>query len=229
MRSTAVRSLGRLVRGVALAVACTACGAGAARAGAEALRGGHDIGSPDAPVTVVVFGDYGCGPCAMLGRRLQEVVAARPEEVRVVYHHCPSRRHAAGRRAALLAAAAAEQGLFPEVHRALVESGPVTDEASLDQLVAGAGLDGRRLDESLRSGRAEATVARGLRLADRLAVFGTPTLLVGGRRLEGLVSREALEAVVEAALAEGGRGTGTGSDLTVQPPGSHTRPASLSP
>ena len=185
---------------VALAVVLGSCAPPLRRHLREASVSGHSSGPAGAPVVIVQFGDYGCGPCAALGRRLRGILEER-RSVRLVYHHCPARRHEAGREASLIALAAAEQGRFWEVHWLLVERGPVGEEGAARAAAEEVGIDPTLLDAAMSEGRHEAALDRELALADQLRIRGTPTTFVGGRRLEGTVSRRALLEAIDAALA----------------------------
>jgi protein-disulfide isomerase len=152
-------------------------------------------------VLVEEFGDYQCGPCSMMGRRLHALIGEEGSRVRLVFRHCPSRAHPTGRRAAIVAAAAEELGSFWPLHWRLVAEGPVRSEEQVWQLAAEEGIDAARLRAVIASGRPEAVVVRDTALADRRAVRGLPTTFVNGRRIEGTASLERLRAVVREARA----------------------------
>lgn len=167
--------------------------------GAEAPGVTPDVmtsGPEDAPVLVVEFGDYQCGPCAALGRTLHALLIESPREIRFTFRLCPSRAHRVGRAAAIVAAAAAEDGSFWELHWRLVDQGPVTTEAQLWALVEEAGLDATRLRSVIASGRPTARLERDLAEADRLGIRGVPTTFIGGRIVEGTASLDRLRRIV---------------------------------
>jgi cyclophilin family peptidyl-prolyl cis-trans isomerase/protein-disulfide isomerase len=57
--------------------------------GAEFEGRSHVSGPADAPVTIVVFSDYQCLPCAFLGASLRQIRLTHPNDVRLVYFHAP--------------------------------------------------------------------------------------------------------------------------------------------
>ncbi len=174
------------------------------------------LGPADAPVEIVEFGDYECGPCSRLGRRLHEVIGEHTGRIRLIYRQCPSRMHPVGQQAARVAAAAAELGEFWRLHWILVEEGPIRRLEELWPHVEEAGLSEDEIREIVISGRPDHAVQRDLGLADQLAVRGMPTTFINGRRLEGAVSLDQLREVVEEVLVSRG--------LTPQGSGPHTGP-----
>lgn len=159
------------------------------------------LGSADAAVVVEEFGDYQCGPCARFGRNLHRALARQRGEVRLIYHHCPSRQHPVGRLAAMVAIGAG--GRFWELHWELVERGPIQTEEQLWEVCRSLGLEVERLQDQARAGRNEAALERELELADRRRIRGTPTTFVNNRRVEGAVSARQLGLILEPA-ARGG-------------------------
>jgi Na+:H+ antiporter, NhaA family len=150
------------------------------------------FGPADAPVEIVEFTDYQCGPCASFGRRLHTLLKRNPSRFRLQLRHCPSRRHPIGRQAALLMEAAALDDRFWSLHWQLIEEGPIQTEDDLWRIVEESGLDGDQLREHILDGRPGELVARDLAEADRLGVRGTPTTFVNGRRIEGSLSLQRL-------------------------------------
>jgi protein-disulfide isomerase len=160
------------------------------------------LGDLDAPVTIVEFGDYQCGPCSIHGKRLHTLVEERPEEVRLVFRHCPSANHPVGMRASLVAAAADEQGRFWDVHWRLVEEGPIRDDGHLSRILEEAGVERDILEAALRSGQPQRVVDRDIALADRLEIRGTPTTFLGSRRYEGVLSIDVLRSEIRRLLGQ---------------------------
>lgn len=109
---------------------------------------GHVLGPTDAPVTIVIFGDYQCAACGYLDAVMERILAAHPNDVRLIYIHFPLVQD----NKALLAIQAAEaadlQGKFWEMHHLLYAKqanwsglAPVDFPAWANQQAAGLGLD----------------------------------------------------------------------------------------
>lgn len=154
---------------------------------------GFDFGAEDAPVKVVEFSDYGCGYC----RRFHtEIFPTLMEEfvdagvVRWKYVTYVSGMFPNGLPAAYAAECAGEQGLFPEVSRALYERQPdwkgMRDPyAVFESLVAETGGDPARFRACFQEERPKGRVRSGILSGSRLGVRGTPWFLVQGRRVLG--------------------------------------------
>ena len=80
-------------------------------------RGEERIGSPAAPVTVVVFSDYQCPFCKRVFTSLKSLSATHPVTFAVLHRNFPiATIHPFARRAAVAAACAAIQGRFAPYH-----------------------------------------------------------------------------------------------------------------
>src|SRR5215212_12277890 len=110
----------------------------------------HARGPEDAPVTLVMYGDYECPYCGEAHPVLEELRERAGERMRFVFRHFPlDSAHPRARRAALAAEAAASQGCFWEMHDLLYERQGELGEEDLMRYAAELGLDLRRFEEDL--------------------------------------------------------------------------------
>src|SRR5437773_8154130 len=80
----------------------------------------HVIGTPDATVTVVLYGDYESPDCRKMHQAIEKMIRPLVKKVRLVYRHFPLVRvHPRALRAAEAAEAASSQGKFWEMHTLL--------------------------------------------------------------------------------------------------------------
>ena len=163
----------------------------------------HVLGDPNAPVTVLEYGDYECPYCAAAAPVLRRLVAEEHGVVRLVFRNFPLPDvHPHALTAALAAEAAAAQGAFWEMHELLFTRQDRLGDAHLRGYGAELGLDGDRLvGEAAQpfGDKVEADFAAGV-AAD---VPGTPTLFVNGTLFTGRPELDALRRAVAAAAAEG--------------------------
>src|SRR5215475_1659504 len=97
------------------------------------IEGSPSLGPPDAPVTIVEFGDFQCPFCAQGARALRELQATQPGRIRWVFKHFPiGRTHPDAPLAHEAAIAAQEQGKFWEMHERLFQ----TRRLAYDDLLA---------------------------------------------------------------------------------------------
>ena len=73
-------------------------------------------GRKEAPVTIVEFSDYQCPYCSKLQPTLNQVLAAYPKDVKLVFKDFPLSFHQQAKNAAKAARAAGEQGKYWEMH-----------------------------------------------------------------------------------------------------------------
>jgi|SRR5690606_6910025 len=159
----------------------------------------HVLGNPDAPVTVVEFGDLECPYCAAAAPVLRRTVEESGGRVRLVFRHFPLFEiHPHALSAALAVEAAAAQGRFWEMQAALFEHQDHLGEAGLAERAEELGLDGASVVGDAAQQYA-APVQRDYADALAAGVEGTPTLFVNGRRYVGRVTPEGLRAAIEAA------------------------------
>ena len=160
----------------------------------------HAIGSADAPVTLLMYGNYECLHC----RRAYPAVAALRAELgtklRYVHRHYANTAdfpHAA--LAAQAAEAAGAQGRFWDMHEALSLHARFLDGPALLDEAKRLGLDVERLSEDLRSHRYEDLVRRRMTEALESGIAATPTFFVNGAHVVSPWDLDALGATLRAA------------------------------
>lgn len=164
--------------------------------------GDYSIGPDDAPVTVVEFFDYRCGPC----RGSMETVNALPDrykgQVRVVFKEFPI-LSAESRVAAVAALAAGRQGKYAEMHRAFMRSPSKFTEADIVKIARDLDLNIDRWmldrqDKALRD-QIDSTYA----LAQTVGANSTPTFIIGDQLFAGL-DPQRIEALIAEGIAKAG-------------------------
>ncbi len=158
-------------------------------------------GNPDGSVTVVEFFDYNCGFCRRAAPEMDALLAA-DADVRVVYREWPilSEGSVFGARAAL---AAREQGMYDEMHEALMTSRAKVDETTALRIAGDLGLDVERLRADMESEAVTAHLATTQELATSLGFTGTPSFVIGDTRVPGFVETSELQRIVDEARDDG--------------------------
>ncbi|MEU6708351.1 Na+/H+ antiporter NhaA [Streptomyces wuyuanensis] len=161
----------------------------------------HVRGAPDAPVTLVEYGDFECPYCGQAEPVVRELLRDSGD-VRYVWRHLPlDDVHPHARSAAEAAEAAAEQHRFWDMHDALMEHQGALGAADLVRYAEALGLDVERFRHDLRKRRGAARVAEDVESADLSGVSGTPSFFVNGRRYHGAYDVAGLKAAVKEARA----------------------------
>jgi protein-disulfide isomerase len=166
----------------------------------------HVLGNPDAPVTVLEYGDFECPYCAAAAPVLRQLVEESQGQVKLVFRHFPlADAHPHALTAALAAEAAGAQDAFWPMHDLLFARQDRLSDVALRAYAEELGLDGSRVvGEAAQefAGKVAADFAAGLE--DEVA--GTPTVVVDGELFSGRVELAALRraAGLNGSGADGG-------------------------
>ena len=155
-------------------------------------------GNPNGDITVVEFFDYNCGYCK---RGFSEVakLVEQDKNVRVVFKEFPILRDES-EQAARVALAARMQGKYWEVHRDLIQTKGLVNEAVALRVAEAHGLDMAKLKADMAGPEVKAEIDRVKDLANKLGINGTPHFLVGDLAIGG--APENLFDVLEGHVAE---------------------------
>lgn len=146
----------------------------------------HSAGSPDAPVTLVEYGDYECPHCGFAYPVVKEIQRELGSLLRFVFRNFPlAEAHPHARLAAQAAEAAAAQGKFWEMHDMIYEHQDALEPEDLLAYGKSIGLDVARLAQDLEKGTYAKRVRDDFRSGVRSGVNGTPTFFVNGARYDG--------------------------------------------
>lgn len=161
---------------------------------------GPSRGPADAPVVVTVFTDMQCSFCADAIGSIDQLMDEYPNTLRVVVKMMPVHKTAVLAAEAALAADA--QGKFWEMHDAMLQH---QDDLSRDALLAigqQAGLDVGQLRTALDTHAFKGALQADVDAATALEVTATPSFIVNGHKVVGLLPMTELRAAVDAALAD---------------------------
>jgi len=146
----------------------------------------HTIGPPDAPATLVEYGDYECPYCGMAHPIVKTVLARLGRRVRFAFRHFPLAEmhpHALG--AAETAEAAGAQGKFWPMHELLFQNQRAIGDRDLMTYAQFLRLDISRHTTELAERTWEPRVQEQFMSGVRSGVNGTPTFFVNGIRHDG--------------------------------------------
>ena len=172
----------------------------------EAGRMGLDpvLGNPDAPVTIIEYGAYGCPACRTWHQAgiIDQILDAYGDQVNFVFRDFPVISPAYDTMAAEIAQCALDQSEdgFWAFHDALYSFVTVGSAASdLMRVGAQVGLDAGALSACYDAGTHRETVKYDENRARSLGLRGTPSFMVNDQRLY-TPSPEGLQQAIEEAL-----------------------------
>ena len=164
------------------------------------------VGNPDGKVSIVEFYDYNCGFCKRALEDMQALTAADPD-LRFVLKEFPI-LGPDSQKAHIVASAF--QRLMPEKYaefhnRFLGGQGRAT-EASAMKLALELGADEAKLREEMKDPAIGDNFSKTYELANKLAITGTPSYVVGNEVVFGALGKDVLEQKIAAARACGDTG-----------------------
>jgi protein-disulfide isomerase len=161
----------------------------------------HTLGSPDARIVLIEYGDFQCPYCKQAEGPLRSLRDAYDNELLFVFRHFPlSEIHEWAELAAVSSEAAGQQGKFWEMHDFLFgiqdELGPDTIARAVDSV----GLDIQRFAKDLQATRCRERVEKDLDDADELGLDGTPSLFFNGEPFREAVDFNSMSRVVAGII-----------------------------
>ena len=160
------------------------------------------LGPPNAPVVVIEYADYQCGPCRETYRLLRQIASTYGDEVLWIHRHLPLRHsHPLAQGAAEAAEAAGAQGKFWEMHDRLFEAEGALERQQLIGYARDTGLDVKRFTDDLDSRRFRDAVNEDFKVAVRSKIKLPPALFINRLPLEGPRTKEVICARIDSLLA----------------------------
>jgi Na+/H+ antiporter NhaA len=172
----------------------------------------HLFGDPDAPYTIVEYGDFQCGFCLKASGSIQDVHRELGDQLRYVWRHAPLvAYHPNALAGAEASEAAALQGKFFEFERGLFADQANQRPSDIIRLARDLGLDVERFERDLMNPGVTARVRDDMLDAEAMGITAVPTLFVNGRRHTGPYDSQSLlrALTTTAPVVEEGQETPT--------------------
>jgi protein-disulfide isomerase len=166
----------------------------------------HILGPPDAPLTLVEYGDYECRYCGMAYPIVESVRRRMGDGMRFVFRHFPlAQIHPHAQHAAEMAEAAGEREKFWQIHGMLFQNQHALDDRDLILYAAQSGIPPEWAATALRTHAFAPRVREYFLSGVRSGVNGTPTFFINGMRHDGEWDEASLFAAVQNAALAGSR------------------------
>lgn len=169
----------------------------------DVVSGGLRFDSSESDVAVVEFADFQCPFCVTVAHSLRELRSEFAGQVSFVYRHFPlTSIHEHATEAAIASECASSQGTFERFHDLLYEEQDAIGVREWTEFAEIAGIPS--VDEfrsCLEDDWPRARVMEDARLARRLGLEGTPSVIVNGTLLPGTPSVETLRQYIGSSIA----------------------------
>ena len=163
-------------------------------------NGAGDFGKKDAKVTIVEFSDFQCPFCTRAANATTEIKKKYGDKVRIIFRQFPLSFHKQAHLAAQASLAAKEQGKFWEMHDKMFANQRALQRADLEKYAKELKLDMGKFKAALDSGKYKAQVDADMKLGGTVAVQGTPTMFLNGKRVANASDANAIGQMIEAEL-----------------------------
>jgi protein-disulfide isomerase len=162
----------------------------------------HVLGSPDAPVTLVEYGDYECPFCGTAYPIVNQVLRHFGPKLRYVFRHFPlTKVHPDAERAAETAEFAGAHKHFWEMHDGLYENQDRLGPPLLFSLAETLGLSEVELRDALATEKYAPKVKSDFLGGVRSGVKGIPSFFINGRQYEGTFEFSDLVSAIDSHLS----------------------------
>jgi protein-disulfide isomerase len=161
------------------------------------------FGPKESKVTVVEFSDFQCPYCSRAATTVKDIKGKYGDKVLFVFRQYPLSFHENAHISAEASLAAHAQGKFWELHDKMFENQRKLDRASLEGYAKDVGLNVPAFKKALDDKTYKDIVDAELKLGEEVAVDGTPTMFVNGKRVANPTSVEEVSKVIDEALAKG--------------------------
>ena len=173
-------------------------------AAAQRAGSGPAFGPADAKVAIVEYSDFECPFCSRAAETVHALKERYGDRVRFVFRQFPLPMHENASLAAEASLAAHAQGKFWPYHDLLFANQRQLDRASLEGYAKEAGLDLVKFNKALDEHTYAEAVKADVKLGEQIGVSGTPTMIVGTKRVDNPTEISAVAPLVEAELAAAG-------------------------
>jgi protein-disulfide isomerase len=159
------------------------------------------IGPEDAPVTIIEFGEYQCPYCAKSKEITDQVLAAFPGKIRLVYRDFPLGFHDRAIPAAIAANCAGEQDKYFPMHDLILAAQTDLRHETFKGYATQLELDMGAWETCLSDPAQVAEIENDIKDGETFGVTGTPGFFINGIFLGGALPFETFEIIVNRELA----------------------------
>lgn len=164
------------------------------------------LGEKNAPVTMIVYGDYQCPFCKDQADKVESRLRKEYVEtgkLKIVFKHFPLENiHPFARPAAIAANCALAQGKFWEYHDELYKNQATLDKLDLKTVAKNLGLKEVDFAACLKDPKINNAVTSDLESGIALGIRGTPASFIDNVYIEGAYPYDSFKDIIDGQLAK---------------------------
>jgi protein-disulfide isomerase len=164
------------------------------------VDGAPVMGPANARVTLVEFSDFQCPYCAEAVLKLNAVLKAYPNDVKLIFKQYPLDIHSQAALAAAAALAAQRQGKFWQLHDAMFADRTHLTRPTILAMAGKVGLDVKRFQQDWDSPAIKKALEKDQADGDKIGVDSTPSVYIDGQRYNGSLALEAMRTVIDKEI-----------------------------
>ena len=158
------------------------------------------FGPADSKVKLVEFSDFECPFCSRAATAVHDVKQKYGDKVHFVFRQFPLSFHPHAKLSAEASLAAHAQGKFWEFHDKVFANQKQLDRPALEGYAKELGLNVDDFKKALDEKKYQATVDAEQKLGEEVAVDGTPTIFLNGKRVRNPTDATELSKEIDEAL-----------------------------
>ncbi len=159
-------------------------------------------GNPQAPVTIVEFGDFQCPFCGRVEPTLMDLLKKYKGNVKLAFRDFPlSTIHPLAEGAAEAGRCAEDQRKFWPMHDAMFADQSKLKQDDLIKTAERLGMNGASFAACLKSGKDRAAIQKDVAAGMTAGVTGTPAFFINGRFLDGALPEKEFEKIIDSELS----------------------------
>lgn len=163
---------------------------------------GRIEGDPNAPITILEFGDYECPFCGRAEPTVEAVMKKYKGKVKLAFRDYPlSAIHPFADEAAEASRCAEAQHKFWPMHDAMYADQSKLSEDDLIKTAARLGMNKETFSACLKAKPYKESIQRDLEAGQKAGVDGTPAFFINGRFVNGAVPESKFDEVINSELA----------------------------
>lgn len=159
-------------------------------------------GDPNAPITIVEFGDYQCPYCGRAETTVQNLLKKYNGKVKLAFRDFPlSAIHPFAEGAAVASRCAEAQNKFWPMHDAMYADQSKLTADDLIKTASSLGMNGEAFSACMKSDKYKTSIQQDMETGQKAGVTGTPAFFVNGRFINGSVPQAQFEQIIDSELA----------------------------